>query len=84
MNKVELWITVAGLVKDIEELLKCRNQAFSKTYNGIQPDATKPALVPEQLIDNLENMRMRMQYIVFDLEATRRENNSLRKLLEGK
>jgi len=35
-----------------------------------------------ELQDSLDNLRLSVKYIVFDLEATRRENAYLRKLLE--
>ena len=36
----------------------------------------------ESLRGSLDNLRLGMKYLVFDLEATRRENEYLRKLLE--
>ena len=38
----------------------------------------------EEMKDSLNNLGFIMKYIIFDLEATRRENYSLRKLLEKK
>lgn len=35
------------------------------------------------LQDSLDHLRLSVKYLVFDLEATRRENEYLRKLLEG-
>lgn len=35
-----------------------------------------------ELQESLDNLRLSVKYIVFDLEATRRENAYLRKLLE--
>lgn len=37
----------------------------------------------EKLQSSLDNLRLVTKYRVFDLEATRRENARLRKLLEG-
>jgi len=36
------------------------------------------------LQENLDYLRLSLKYLLFDLEATRRENNHLRKLLKGK
>ncbi|HOK95751.1 MAG TPA: hypothetical protein PK052_09905 [Anaerohalosphaeraceae bacterium] len=33
--------------------------------------------------DWLDSLRLRIQYLLFDLEATRRENSYLKRLLEG-
>ena len=38
----------------------------------------------DEMKDSINNLSFVMKYIVFDLEATRRENYSLRKLLEKK
>ncbi len=38
----------------------------------------------EQLQSSLDYLRVSIKYILFDLEATRRENKQLRKLLEEK
>jgi hypothetical protein len=38
----------------------------------------------EQLQSSLDYLRVSVKYILFDLEATRRENKQLRKLLEEK
>ncbi|MCH8823905.1 MAG: hypothetical protein IH984_10395 [Planctomycetes bacterium] len=35
-----------------------------------------------ELQDSLDHLRLSVKYLVFDLEATRRENSYLRKLLE--
>ncbi|MGI9014132.1 MAG: transcriptional regulator [Phycisphaerales bacterium] len=35
-----------------------------------------------ELQDSLDHLRLTVKYLVFDLEATRRENNYLRKMLE--
>ena len=35
-----------------------------------------------QLQDSLDHLRLSIKYLVFDLEATRRENGYLRKLIE--
>lgn len=37
-----------------------------------------------ELQDSLDYLRLSIKYLVFDLEATRRENQYLRKLLEQK
>lgn len=38
----------------------------------------------ESLQESLNYLRVSIKYLLFDLEATRRENNYLRKLVEGK
>jgi len=47
---------------------KQRHQELKKTVNGLH--------------ESLDFLRLSIKYLLFDLEATRRENNYLRKMLE--
>jgi hypothetical protein len=38
---------------------------------------------PETIHDSLDYLRLTVKYLLFDLEATRRENKYLRKMLEN-
>ncbi len=51
------------------EGIKNRNEELRKSFSGIEA--------------TLNDLRVNIKYLVFDLEATRRENAELRKLLEG-
>ena len=44
----------------------------------------EPAGEKSSLEDTLEGLRLHVKYIVFDLEATRRENRYLRQMLEAR
>jgi hypothetical protein len=55
------------LLKLAEET-KCRHDRMKKTISDLQ--------------DSLDYLRLSVKYLVFDLEATRRENQYLRKLLD--
>jgi len=57
-----------GRLRDLAEETKKRHQTIRETVKGLQ--------------DNLDHLRLSVKYLVFDLEATRRENSYLRKLLE--
>ncbi len=48
---------------------KRRHEKMKDTLSGLQ--------------ESLDHLRLSVKYLVFDLEATRRENEYLRKLLEG-
>lgn len=39
---------------------------------------------PADLDESLNNLRLQIRYLVFDLEATRRENRYLRQMLEAR
>lgn len=47
---------------------RARHQRLCQTVNGLQ--------------ESLDYLRLSIKYLVFDLEATRRENGYLRKMLE--
>ena len=57
----------AKLVKLADET-RVRHERLKKTVNGLQ--------------ESLDYLRLSIKYLVFDLEATRRENSYLRKILE--
>jgi hypothetical protein len=48
----------------------------TKLYNQKQNQGT------DNLQDSLDHLRLTVKYLLFDLEATRRENKYLRKMLE--
>jgi hypothetical protein len=50
----------------------------TKLYNQ------KPMQNTETLQDSLDHLRLTIKYLLFDLEATRRENKYLRKILEDR
>jgi nitric oxide reductase activation protein len=55
-------------LKELAAETKQRHDQIKKNMSGLQ--------------DSLDFLRMSIKYLMFDLEATRRENNYLRKLLE--
>src|SRR5204862_4069288 len=57
----------AKLVKLADETRQ-RHERMKKTVSGLQ--------------ESLDYLRLSIKYLVFDLEATRRENSYLRKILE--
>lgn len=57
-------------LKGLAEEAKDRHEKMKKTIN--------------ELTESLDYLRLSVKYLVFDLEATRRENQYLRKLLDQK
>jgi regulator of replication initiation timing len=56
---------------------KLYNQKFKQTSaSSVEPNT-------ETLQDSLDHLRLTVKYLLFDLEATRRENKYLRKMLEN-
>jgi BMFP domain-containing protein YqiC len=57
-----------SVLQQVAEETRSRHDRMKKTINELQ--------------DSLDYLRLSIKYLVFDLEATRRENQYLRKLLE--
>lgn len=55
-------------LEELASLTRDRHEKMKKTMNDLQ--------------ESLDYLRMSIKYLVFDLEATRRENEYLRKLIE--
>jgi chromosome segregation ATPase len=82
MNEHEFQAKLAELMGEISTLpaseraklerladeTRARHQRLCQTVNGLQ--------------ESLDYLRLSIKYLVFDLEATRRENGYLRKMLE--
>jgi hypothetical protein len=82
MNEQEFQSKLAELMGEISTLpaserqklhqlaaeTQARHERLCKTVNGLQ--------------ESLDYLRLSIKYLVFDLEATRRENGYLRKMLE--
>jgi hypothetical protein len=54
---------------DLAQKTQARHEKLKKTVNDLQ--------------ESLDYLRLSIKYLVFDLEATRRENSYLRKMLES-
>jgi hypothetical protein len=74
----------------LNELLNEINDLPARQSKGILSLAGQTKLYnknlqknPEAVHDSLDHLRLTVKYILFDLEATRRENKYLRKMLEN-
>jgi len=79
-----------------EAAIRKKLTELSDAMTGLpQPGAAKPAApdglycshisTREQSVeDSLDYLRMQVKYLVFDLEATRRENRYLRQMLDNR
>ncbi|MCE5339937.1 MAG: hypothetical protein LLF92_02245 [Planctomycetaceae bacterium] len=50
---------------------------------SVRSQPKKGIKTPETLEDSLAQLQLIVKYLIFDVEATRRENKYLRKVLEG-
>ena len=73
--------------------LTCKLRELMETLSALpaprEDDSTEGTYVPENETpatngqnEMLDQIRLRLKYLVFDLEATRRENRYLREMLE--
>ena len=65
--------------KKIKKLAEKKIQKVSENKNNNRSEVHK---ILNQLRNNLDFLRLHILYLVFDLEATRRENAYLRKILK--
>jgi len=73
------------LCRLIEQLQSLPREYRDKLEDLCEKGTEKRSLIEEQvskLQDSLDYLRLSVKYMVFDLEATRRENVYLRKLVE--
>jgi len=87
-----------GKIMNEKAFQKRLNELLAEIRSMPQPQRTRLELLAEEtkkrhkelkttfisLQENLDYLRLSLKYLLFDLEATRRENGQLRKLLKGK
>lgn len=73
-----------------ELLSELESRPASDKANAPRATVAKPATSQDlaaaarTLAETLDTLRLQVKYLVFDLEATRRENQYLRKMLESR
>jgi hypothetical protein len=73
----------AALKKRLEELSEVLT-LLHRISEGEDPGVHQVNLNGAALEDVLDYLRLQVKYVVFDLEATRRENGYLRRMLESR
>jgi hypothetical protein len=70
---------------EIADLLKASQFLGDELTHGQQGLYTSHACPPGRRTEEaLDNLRMQVRYLAFDLEATRRENRYLRRMIEAR
>ena len=68
----------------VEQLEKPAERILLREFiEQIRQDHTQRQLLVLEAADAVEQLRLNLKYLIFDLEATKRERNDLRKLAEG-
>jgi chromosome segregation ATPase len=84
MNENEFQAKLTELISQIDELPEGERGNLSKLAEETRARHAQMKKTIADLTDSIDYLRLSIKYLVFDLEATRRENSQLRKLLETK
>lgn len=84
MNEQEFQTKLGELMGEISTLPASERAKLEKLADETRQRHERLKQTVNSLQDSLDYLRLSIKYLVFDLEATRRENNYLRKILEEK
>lgn len=84
MDHSQFQSKLAELMSEIATLPMSERQKLTEVAQATQHRHDELRKTIHDLQENLDYLRLSIKYIVFDLEATRRENAYLRKMLEEK
>jgi len=82
MNEQDFQNKLGELMKQIEALPPGERAPLEKLAAETRERHEKMKKTVGELQESLDYLRLSVKYLVFDLEATRRENDYLRKLIE--
>ncbi len=84
MDEKTFQTKLAELMGEISTLPKAERDKLTAMAHQTEERHAKLRKTVSDLQESLDYLRLSIKYLVFDLEATRRENNYLRKMLEQK
>ena len=82
MNEIDFQQKLGELMGEIATLPKAEREKLEQLAAQTKARHNKLRKTVGELQESLDFLRLSIKYLVFDLEATRRENGYLRKLLE--
>jgi len=82
MNETDFQSKLAELMGEISTLPPSERQKLEKIATETRERHERLRQTVSSLQESLDYLRLSIKYLVFDLEATRRENGYLRKILE--
>ncbi|MFG0326152.1 MAG: hypothetical protein ACF8SC_02640 [Phycisphaerales bacterium JB037] len=82
MNEQEFQARLGELISQIDSLPQEDRDRLVQMANQTQARHDKMKKAIAGLQESLDYLRLSVKYLVFDLEATRRENESLRRMLD--
>ena len=81
MNEQEFQTRLAELSEQIDTMPESERDRLRLLLDETRERHHRLRATVRSLQDSLDHLRLSVKYLVFDLEATRRENNYLRKML---
>ena len=84
MDETTFQTKLSELMSEISTLPKAEREKLVAMAQETQERHVKIRKTVGDLQESLDYLRLAIKYLVFDLEATRRENGYLRKMLEHK
>lgn len=82
MTEIEFQTKLAELMGEISTLPSAERAKLEKLADETRQRHEQLKATVSSLQESLDYLRLSIKYLVFDLEATRRENQFLRKMLE--
>jgi chromosome segregation ATPase len=82
MNEQEFQSKLAELMGEISTLPQTERQKLQQLAEETRARHERLRQTVSSLQESLDYLRLSIKYLVFDLEATKRENGYLRKMLE--
>lgn len=82
MNDADFNKKLGDLLEQIGSLPSSEREKLTQLADETKDRQARMKKTVSELQDSLDYLRLSIKYIMFDLEATRRENAYLRKLLE--
>jgi len=82
MNEQEFQSKLGQMLDQISDLPADQKERLTGLADEARERHARMKKTVSDLQDSLDYLRLSIKYIMFDLEATRRENSYLRKLLE--
>jgi len=83
MNEQDFQQRLTDLISQIDGLPETQRAPLHQLAEETRERHTRMRKTVSELQESLDYLRLSVKYLVFDLEATRRENEYLRKLIDA-
>lgn len=84
MNEQDFQSKLTDLMQQLDSLPSPAREQLRELATDTRDRHARMKKTVGELQDSLDYLRLSIKYLVFDLEATRRENQYLRKLLDAR